>query len=42
MMISSAARVGFSFSVVNGCSTLEKVATADTARVSSRAYGVAA
>jgi len=34
--------VGLSFSVVNGWSTLEKVATADTARVSSRAYGAAA
>jgi hypothetical protein len=28
--------------VVSGWSTWEKVATADTARVSSRAYGVAA
>ncbi len=37
-----AARRGFSFSVVRGCSTLEKVATADTARVSSRENGAAA
>ena len=36
-----AARVGFSGSTVSGCSTLENVATADTARVSSRAYGAA-
>jgi hypothetical protein len=28
--------------VVSGCSAFEKVATADTARVSSRAYGVEA
>src|SRR5690606_22646307 len=39
---STAARRGFSFSRVNGWSTSEKVATADTARVSSRAYGAAA
>ncbi len=38
----TAARVGFSASVVSGCSTLENVATADTALVSSRAYGAAA
>src|SRR5918995_610794 len=37
----TAARLGFSDSVVNGWSTLEKVATAETARVSSRAYGAA-
>src|SRR5262245_65198414 len=37
-----AARVGFSGSDVSGWSTLEYVATADTARVSSRAYGAAA
>ena len=36
-----AARFGFSGSVVSGWSTLEYVATADTARVSSRAYGAA-
>src|SRR3954452_14143935 len=36
-----AARVDSSGSVVSGCSTLEYVATADTARVSSRAYGAA-
>ena len=38
----TAARVGFSSSFVSGWSTLENVATADTARVSSRAYGAAA
>ncbi len=36
-----AARFGSSGSVVSGWSTLEYVATADTARVSSRAYGAA-
>ena len=41
-MTSTAARFGSSFSVVSGWSTLENVATADTARVSSRAYGSAA
>src|SRR5882757_10285613 len=39
---STAARFGFGFSVVSGWSTFENVATADTARVSSRAYGPAA
>ena len=34
--------MGSSGSVVSGWSTLEYVATADTARVSSRAYGAAA
>ena len=42
MTISTAARLGFSSSVVSGWSTLENVATAETARVSSRAYGAAA
>ncbi len=42
MTIRTAARLGSSGSVVSGCSTLEYVATADTARVSSRAYGAAA
>src|SRR5215217_9672551 len=37
-----AARWGFAGSVVRACSTLEYVATAATARVSSRAYGAAA
>ncbi len=37
-----AARRGFSLSVVSGWSTLENVATAETARVSSRANGAAA
>ena len=41
-MTSTAAFVGFSFSVVSGWSTFENVATAETARVSSRAYGSAA
>ena len=40
--MSTAARLGSSGSVVSACSTLENVATADTARVSSRAYGAAA
>lgn len=35
----TAARVGFSASVVSGCLVLEPVATAVTARVSSSAYG---
>ncbi len=38
----TAARLGSSDSRVIGWSTAEKVATADTARVSSRAYGAAA
>ncbi len=38
----TAARFGSSSSFVSGWSTLEYVATADTARVSSRAYGAAA
>ena len=38
----TAARVGSSSSLVSGWSTLENVATAETARVSSRAYGAAA
>ena len=42
MTISTAARLGSSGSVVSGWSTLENVATAETARVSSRAYGAAA
>ena len=42
VITSIAARRGFSLSVVSGWSTLENVATADTARVSSRAYGAAA
>src|SRR4029450_2282396 len=37
----TAALVGFSASVVSGWSTLENVATAETALVSSRAYGAA-
>ena len=37
-----AARFGSSGSVVSAWSTLEYVATAETARVSSRAYGAAA
>src|SRR5690606_8901862 len=37
-----AARFAFGFSVVSTCSMLENVARADTARVSSRAYGAAA
>src|SRR3954468_7128153 len=41
-MMRTAARFGSSCSVVSGWSTLENVATADTARVSSRAYGAAA
>src|SRR3954466_6358964 len=41
-MTRTAARVGFSSSLVSGWSTLENVATAETARVSSRAYGAAA
>src|SRR3954466_5350481 len=41
-MTRTAARLGSSTSLVNGWSTLEKVATAETARVSSRAYGAAA
>src|SRR4029079_13814938 len=41
LMISTAALVGFSGSVVSGCPTSEYVARADTARVSSRAYGAA-
>src|SRR6187551_2159384 len=40
--MSTAARLGSSGSVVSACSTLENVATAETARVSSRAYGAAA
>src|SRR3954464_8533023 len=40
--MSTAARFGSSTSWVSGWSTLEYVATADTARVSSRAYGAAA
>src|SRR6476469_7440511 len=40
-MITIAARRGFSGSVVSGWSTLAYVATADTARVSSRAYAAA-
>ena len=40
-MTTIAARLGFSFSVVSGWSTLENVATADTARVSSRENGAA-
>src|SRR6478609_77811 len=40
--MSTAARWGSSGSVVSGWSTWEKVATAETARVSSRAYGAAA
>src|SRR3954451_19279896 len=39
--MSTAARLGSSGSRVSGWSTLEYVATADTARVSSRAYGAA-
>jgi hypothetical protein len=39
-MITIAARRTCGCSVVNGCSTLENVATADTARVSALAYGV--
>ena len=42
MTIRTAARLGSSGSVVIGWSTLEYVASADTARVSSRAYGAAA
>src|SRR3954451_2600139 len=38
----TAARFGSSSSLVSGWSTLENVATAETARVSSRAYGAAA
>src|SRR4029079_9170604 len=41
LMISTAALVGFSGSVVSGCPTSEYVARAGTARVSSRAYGAA-
>src|SRR3954468_17097215 len=41
-MMSTAARFGSSSSFVSGWSTLENVATAETARVSSRAYGAAA
>ena len=41
MTIRTAARLGFSGSRVSGWSTLEYVATAETARVSSRAYGAA-
>src|SRR5829696_1712584 len=40
-MTSTAARLGSSSSWVSGCSTFEYDATADTARVSSRAYGAA-
>ena len=40
VITSIAARVGFSGSVVSGCSALEKLATADTARVMPCAYGV--
>ena len=39
--MSTAARLGSSGSRVSGWSTLEYVATAETARVSSRAYGAA-
>ncbi len=38
----TAARVGFSASVVSGCLVFDPVATAVTARVSSVAYGVEA
>ena len=41
-MTRTAARLGSSSSRVSGWSTLENVATAETARVSSRAYGAAA
>src|SRR3954471_20915963 len=41
-MMRTAARFGSSSSLVSGWSTLENVATAETARVSSRAYGAAA
>ena len=41
-MTRTAARSGSSCSLVSGWSTLEYVATAETARVSSRAYGAAA
>ena len=41
-MTRTAARFGSSSSLVSGWSTLENVATAETARVSSRAYGAAA
>src|SRR3954453_20118871 len=41
VMIRIAALVGFSGSVVSGWSTSEYVASAETARVSSRAYGAA-
>jgi hypothetical protein len=39
-MTTMAARRTWGCSVVSGCSTLENVATADTARVSALAYGV--
>ena len=42
MITRIAARLGSSGSVVRAWSTLEYVATAETARVSSRAYGAAA
>src|SRR3954447_22319467 len=42
VMMRTAARFGSSSSLVSGWSTLEYVATAETARVSSRAYGAAA
>src|SRR6187200_2404062 len=39
-MITTAARLTSSFSEVSGCSSLENVATAETARVRARAYGL--
>src|SRR5512141_2754716 len=40
VMMTTAARLTSDFSVVSGWSSLEKVATADTARVRARAYGL--
>ena len=40
MIIKTAARFGFSDGVVSGWTVEENVATADTARVNSFAYGV--